>query len=257
MPARANTLSSNDSAAPPLIVEDEVGSTNDALAALAAQDAADGTALAAHRQTAGRGRRGRSWHTLPGEHLLVSVLYRPTLDVARLTGLTLDVGVAVAEVLEAHGLSPRLKWPNDVLLADRKVGGILCEVIDGPGVVIGLGLNVAATSLPPDIAASATTLHAAGANLGADALLPEVVAAIRIACRDYDRRGAPRVDAWRERSASLGARVRELSGPHAGRLGDVSDVDADGALLVRWDGAADPERFFAGELETLAPGAVP
>jgi len=234
---------------------DEVGSTNDELAALAAHGAADGTALAARRQSAGRGRRGRNWHTLPGEHLLVSMLYRPTLDVAHLTGLTLDIGVAVAEVLEAHGLSPRLKWPNDVLLAHKKVGGILCEVVDGPNVIVGLGLNVAATSLPADIAASATTLHAEGAKLDADALLPEVVAAIRAACRDYDRSGAPRVDAWRQRSASLGARVRELSGPHAGRLGHVVDVDADGALLVRWGGGAAPERFFAGELETLAPGA--
>lgn len=248
-------MSSNDSSAPPLLLREEVGSTNDELTALAAQGAADGTALAARRQTAGRGRRGRSWYTLAGEHLLVSVLYRPTLDVALLSGLTLDIGVAIAEVLEAHGLSPRLKWPNDVLLAGKKVGGILCEVIDGSAVVVGLGLNVAAASLPADLADSATTLHAQGAPLGADALLPEAVAAMRAACHDYDRRGAPRVDAWRTRSASLGARVRELSGPRAGRLGHVADVDADGALLVRWDGAADPERFLAGELETLAPGA--
>lgn len=248
-------MSSNDSTAPPLIVRDEVGSTNDELIALATRGAEDGTALVAHRQTAGRGRRGRTWHTLPGEHLLVSVLFRPTLDIAHLSGLTLDIGVAVAEVLEAHGLAPRLKWPNDILLSHKKVGGILCEVIDGPAVIVGLGLNVAATALPPDIAQSATTLQTEGAPLTADALLPELVAAVRAACRAYDRRGAPRIVAWRERTASLGARVRALSGPGPGRLGEITDIAPDGALLIRWDGASDAERFFAGELETLAPGA--
>src|SRR5262245_43659697 len=110
----------------------EVASTNDELARLAGEGAADGTALSADRQHAGRGRRGRSWLDLRGEHVFLSVLYRPTIDAARLSGLTLDIGVAVAEVLESHGLSPRLKGPNDVLVGGLKVGGILCEVIDGP-----------------------------------------------------------------------------------------------------------------------------
>ena len=251
-------MSSNDRPdppSPPILHRDEVGSTNDELAKLAAAGADDGTALAAVRQTSGRGRRGRSWQTLDGEQLLVSVLYRPTLELALLTGVTLDVGVAVAEVLEAHGLTPRLKWPNDIQLGGRKVGGVLCEIVEGPSVIVGLGLNVGAAHLPEDLAASATTLAAEGLARDGATLLMEVVSAIRAACRAYDQRGAPRVDAWRSRSASLGAKVRELTGAHAGRVGDVTGVEADGALLVRWEGAATSERFIAGDLEVLVQGS--
>jgi len=237
-------LNTND---PALLREDEVDSTNDAVAALAAQGAPSGTALAAERQRTGRGRRGRSWVSLPGRHIFLSVLHRPALEPARLSGLTLDIGVAVAEVLEGHGLAPRLKWPNDIQLGGRKVGGILCEVVDGPAVIIGLGLNVEAAALPAELG-TATTLAAEGVALEREALLAELVGALRAAAAAYDERGAPRAEAFLSRAVGLGARVKN---PLDGKSGTLHGLDADGALLVHWEGAAQPERFIAGDLDIL------
>ena len=242
---------------PPLLLLEEVASTNDELLQLAAQGAVDGTALAASRQTAGRGRRGHSWHSLPGRHVFVSVLHRSRLGAPQLAGLTLDIGVAVAGVIDSLGLSTTLKWPNDILLGGKKVGGILCELVDsgaGPSVVIGLGLNVQAVELPSDLA-QATTLAAAlpdEVELDRETLTIDLVRAIRRACAAYDARGAPDIGAWQARSPSMGRRVRQVSDRRAGL---ITGVAADGALLVHWDGGEGPERFLAGELEPLAEEA--
>jgi len=249
----------NTSEQPPLLTVEEVTSTNDELTAMAAAGAVDGTALAALRQTAGRGRRGRTWQTLRGRHVLVSVLHRSRLPASQLSGLTLDIGVAVASVVEALGLVATLKWPNDILLDGKKVGGILCELIDsngsnGPAVVIGLGLNVQSVVLPEDLA-HATTLSASlpdDVELDLTTLTIDLVRAIRRACAAYDQRGAPDVATWQTKSASLGQAVRHVTdGSAPGRTGIIMGVAADGALLVHWDGGAGPERFVAGELEHM------
>lgn len=240
----------NTSGEPPLLLVEEVASTNDELIKLAALDAVTGTALAASRQTAGRGRRGHSWHTLPGRHVFLSVLHRSRLQATQLAGLTLDIGVAVAGVIEALGLPATLKWPNDILLGGKKVGGILCELIDGPSVVIGLGLNVQAVTLPPELA-HATTLAAAlpdEVELDRETLTLDLARAIRKACAAYELRASPDIAAWQARSANIGQRVRQVSD---GRMGRVAGVAADGALLVDWDGGIGAERFVAGELEAL------
>lgn len=241
----------------PLLRVESIDSTNDELTRLAQRGAVDGTALAAARQTGGHGRRGRAWQTLPGEHVFLSLLHRSRLTAAHLAGLTLDIGSAVAGVLEDLGLRPGLKWPNDLQLDGHKVGGILCEVIDperAPAVVIGLGLNVDACELPPELA-HATTL---GAHLGpatptVEALLPRLVEALRAACRAYDQRGGPDVDAWTRRAVGLGRVVREADPDGHGRLGTITGVAPDGALLVHWQGAPAPARFVAGDLELVDP----
>jgi len=256
---------------PPLLHLEEVASSNDELMALAAAGAVTGTALSVRRQSAGRGRRGRDWQTLPGRHVLVSVLHRSRLQASQLSGLTLDIGVAVAAVVDVLGLHATLKWPNDIQLDGKKVGGILCELVDtqtGPSVIVGLGLNVQAVVLPPELA-QATTLGAAlpdDVELDLETLTIDLVRAIRRACSAYDDRAAPDIGAWQARSVSLGRRVRQVLADPAAfspgsailaavREGRVTGVAADGALLVHWDGDAAPERFVAGELEHLVePG---
>ena len=240
----------------PLLRVESIGSTNDELVRLAHLGAVDGTALVAATQTGGHGRRGRSWQGLPGGHIYLSLLHRSRLPAARLAGLTLDIGAAVAGVLEGYGLHPGLKWPNDLQLDGAKVGGILCELVDperAPAVVIGLGLNVDACPLPAELA-HATTL---GAHLGPDtpsveALTPRLVDALRAACRADDARGGPDLDGWTRRAGGLGRRVRDLD-PVATRAGVITGVAADGALLVHWDGAPAPERFVAGDLALADP----
>jgi biotin-(acetyl-CoA carboxylase) ligase len=114
--------------APAIVRLGRVDSTQAVAFALAADGAADGTVVVAESQAAGRGRRGRAWVDEPGASLLASVVLRPRLEPARLPGLSLAAGVAVAEALtRTAGLAPRLKWPNDVLVDGRKVSGILLE----------------------------------------------------------------------------------------------------------------------------------
>lgn len=222
----------------------EVESTNDELAELARAGAADGIALIAERQRAGRGRRGRSWVTLPGRHVALSVLHRPERPVTQLAGLTLDVGTAVAGVLTGLGAEVALKWPNDLLIGGLKVGGILCELIDERAVIIGLGLNVDDVALPPELG-HATTLGAQGVAVDHAQLVDELVSAIRRTGRDYERRGAPDVMAWRAYADTIGRRVsRSPAGPE----GEVVGIEPDGALMVAWDGGSGPERFLGGEL---------
>jgi BirA family biotin operon repressor/biotin-[acetyl-CoA-carboxylase] ligase len=132
-----------------------VDSTQAVAFALAAAGCADGTAVVADSQAAGRGRRGRAWLDEPGASLLLSVVLRPRLELSRLPLLSLAAAVAVAETLaEVAGLAPRLKWPNDVLVSGRKIAGILLESRLGatPLVVLGIGLNLTQRTFPPGLA---------------------------------------------------------------------------------------------------------
>ena len=129
-----------------LDVVPSTGSTNaDLLARAADPGSPEGQVLVAEEQTAGRGRLGRSWSSVPGASLTFSVLLRPaTVPAARRGWLTLLAGVAVASAVRSvAGVDAVLKWPNDVLAGDRKLAGILAEQSpDGSAVVIGTGLNV-------------------------------------------------------------------------------------------------------------------
>ena len=144
-------------------VLDEIASTNAVVAA--ESDAAEGLVVVAEHQTAGRGRLDRSWVSPPRAGLTFSVLLRPeSVPEARWTWLPLLVGVALAEAVEGVTEVPtRLKWPNDVLVGDRKLGGILVERHDSAAVV-GVGLNVTTTDaeLPSP---EATSLLLAGAEV--------------------------------------------------------------------------------------------
>lgn len=204
-------------------------STMDALHALAEQGAAAGTAVVAEVQEEGRGSRGRDWAS-PAGGLWLSVLARPRA--AALELLSLRAGLAVAEALAALGAGSRiaLKWPNDLMLDDRKCGGILCEArwqgASPAWVVIGLGLNVG-NPVPRELAATATRLAAA---------LPAMTAADLV---------GPMVDALRTVDAAAGPldpeervrfdrrdwlRGRALAAPV---FGTAAGLGADGALLVR------------------------
>jgi BirA family biotin operon repressor/biotin-[acetyl-CoA-carboxylase] ligase len=220
------------------------GSTNVDLLARVAGDAGgpEGQVLVAEEQTAGRGRLGRSWSSVPGASLTFSVLLRPaTVPAARRGWLTLLAGVAVASAVRSVGcVDVVLKWPNDVLAGDRKLAGILAEQSpDGAAVVIGTGLNVAA--VPGEIPVSATglaatSLRAEGATVSREDLLLGILdrlehwyAAFR-ADPDPERSGL--LDAYRALCETLGRTVR-VEMP-AGRVltGVARDIDAEGRLLV-------------------------
>jgi BirA family biotin operon repressor/biotin-[acetyl-CoA-carboxylase] ligase len=142
----------------------ETGSTNADVLGEARNGAPEGLVLAAEAQTAGRGRQGRRWHSRPGAALTFSVLLRPQLAPPAARGwVPLLVGVAVAAaVRRVAGLDARLKWPNDVLMADGKLAGILAEQA-GDAIVVGIGINIRARQQDLPVAtATSLELHGAG-----------------------------------------------------------------------------------------------
>jgi len=188
---------------------DELDSTNRVAAELARSGAADGLVVGADHQTAGRGRRGRTWESRPGASLLVSVVLRPAPALA-----TLAAGVAAAEACEAVVAGPvHLKWPNDVMSAGGKLGGILSELV-GEAVVVGLGLNLGWA--PPGAACL-------GADVDRDRLLEAWLSALDEPSDVLSR--------YRARCSTLGHRVRvELPGERV--EGTAHAVDAQGRLMV-------------------------
>jgi len=225
--------------APDIVRLGAIASTMDALHELAQGGAPAGTAIVAEAQTAGRGSRGRSWSSPPGG-LWLSVLARPAT--AGLELLSLRAGLAVAELLSGLGAGGRigLKWPNDLMLDDRKTGGILCEArwqgASLAWVVIGLGLNVGNLP-PPGLETAASYLGAALPSLTAENLVEPVVGALRA----VDAAAGPLTGEERARFAARDwLRGRALDAPVAGTAAGIAD---DGALLVRrGDGTTVPIR---------------
>lgn len=173
-------------ALPTIDVVESIGSTNDAVLALGREGAPGGTAVAARRQTAGRGRRGHVWES-PEGNLYLSVLLRPEVPPSRLPGLAAACGLGALDSLHAFGLGnePQLKWPNDILAQDRKLAGILVEAaLDDAGetfAVCGIGVNVTqaprgltATSIAELMAPRATPSFSSLAHALRDAISARV-----------------------------------------------------------------------------------
>lgn len=226
-----------------------IGSTQDELRRLAEAGAPEGTLVVADHQTQGRGRQGRRWLDEPGASLLLSLLLRPDLPSAQVPQLSLLAATASAEALTAAtGLPIRIRWPNDLELKERKVGGILAEAMTAGErvvhVILGIGVNVNQTRFPPDLARPATSLALeAGRVWERESLLEVLLASLDRWYRRYLSEGfAPVREGWRRAAATLGHPVDA-----GGVTGFAEDLDGDGALLVRT-----PEgvrvRLVAGEL---------
>ena len=208
-------------------------STNERARELAVAGAPHGTLVTAHEQSAGRGRQGRSWAAPAGSALLMSLVLRELDE-------TLPLAAAVA-VCEALPVECEIKWPNDVWLARRKLAGILVEGRPQEGwAVLGVGLNVttAEADFPPELRETATSLHAAGAELTVEEVLDALLDALERRLADP---AADILAAWRSRDALLGERVRWRDGE-----GAAAGIDDSGALLV--DTADGRRALHAGEV---------
>jgi BirA family biotin operon repressor/biotin-[acetyl-CoA-carboxylase] ligase len=214
-----------------------LGSTNDRLKELAREGASEWAVVVADAQTAGRGRQGHAWVS-PAGNLYLSTLLRPRGGTLSL--LPLLAGIGAAEALEGFGACVALKWPNDLMLDGRKLGGLLAESSSAATgvewVVVGLGINL--ETAPLGFEASATTLREAGvAAPSRNALLAAVLARWRVWYHRFtDNREDEILQAWRARALPWwGSQVRALRGgqPLEGR---AIDVDASGGLVVELDG---------------------
>ncbi|MES1254445.1 MAG: biotin--[acetyl-CoA-carboxylase] ligase [Acidobacteriota bacterium] len=244
----------------PVLFFPTVGSTNDIALGMATAGEGEGTVVIADEQRAGRGRLGRTWFSPPGSGLYVSVVLHPGAtqgDRTRaLALLTLAVGVAAAEGIEAAtGLVTELKWPNDVYVGRRKLGGVLAESVHAgaanPPVVVGIGINVGAAAYPPELQHRATSLETAlGRPVERAPVLAETLSCLAGRYDDILRgRFDAILDAWRARApGSVGAPVAWTTGTST-RSGMTAGIDGHGALLVH-DGA-ETERIVAGEVTWL------
>jgi BirA family biotin operon repressor/biotin-[acetyl-CoA-carboxylase] ligase len=251
-----------------------ITSTNDVAARLADAGAAEGTWVVADEQTAGRGRRGRTWASPPGAGLYLSVIFRPSSAPVRADAvrddritslLTLMAGVAAAQgVRAATGLAPGLKWPNDLVIEPpgersgfsrfRKLAGILAEGSASGGelqsVVIGIGINLTGAAYPPDVEARATSIEGElGRPVDRALVLVEVLAALAAWRRALnDGRQRELLDTWRTLGpSSKGRRVRWLGAPDRAIAGITHGIDDTGALLVKTDIGV--ERIIAGDVQ--------
>jgi BirA family transcriptional regulator, biotin operon repressor / biotin---[acetyl-CoA-carboxylase] ligase len=218
----------------PIRVLDRCDSTN----RVARADPEPGLLVVTEVQTAGRGRRGRSWQSASAKNLLFSVVMSPDVAAPQAPRCVLLWAAAMAQVLDV-----RVKWPNDLVDAsDRKLGGILAELELSPDgrrvrhIVLGVGINVNQTEFVDLPQATSLARVRGRADLDRAALLVALIAAVE----GVDVHAT--LDLWRARSATLGRRVR---------VGDVAGV----ATAVREDGAllVDGRPILAGDVELLSP----
>jgi BirA family biotin operon repressor/biotin-[acetyl-CoA-carboxylase] ligase len=235
---------------------DEVTSTNEVARELAEEGAFHGEVVIADQQTAGKGRRGRTWASPPGLNLYCSVILRPELPPQRAPELTLVASVALCETLQQAGAEALIKWPNDVIVGGRKIAGILTELSAEPDrvhhVLLGLGvnLNCREADLPEDVRAEATSLMLERGQHVPRALF---TAALFTRLEEWlDRHAAygfrQAREAWRDLADTLGKDVFVRS---EGKefAGVAEDIDESGALLVRTAGRI--EKVLAGDVQAV------
>ncbi len=222
----------------PLVLRETLESTSDAARDAAQSGASAGYTVVADAQTRGRGRRGRVWHSPPGESLYVSVLMRPSMRPDEAPVLTLAAGLAVRDAVSRF-VEPAsrvtIKWPNDVRVDGLKVAGVLVEgSVRGTGLafaVVGIGVNVRGTTMPDELVARATTLRrATGADVRRADVLEALLVALERRVEELQRDGA--------------MRIIEAVSAHCDTLGsDVTIDDVKGrAVSIATDGALRVER---------------
>ena len=238
-------------AGPGLAVEvvDVAASTNALVAARAREGADEGLVVVAEHQTAGRGRLDRSWETPPRAALTFSVLLRPAAGPEQWPWLPLLTGYAVGSALRDAGFDAGVKWPNDVLIGDLKVAGILVERVDtpsGPAAVVGVGLNVSTTAEELPVQTATSLALAAGDAPDRTTLLLALLARLR---EEYDawQGGAGDLRASYTRACvTVGRDVRVDLPGGATLTGRATGLDAGGRLTVRPDTGTDPAETAVG-----------
>ena len=237
----------------------ECDSSNTRLMALAESGAADNSVWVADRQTAGRGRRGRIWHSSGDTGLTFSLLRRFPADSEAPAALSLVTGIAVARALDALGATDiTLKWPNDVLHHGRKLAGILIELQPGDlrSAVIGIGLNLRLPpDLPSEVAENATALDRTLPGIRRETVLAALLLELSSVHARYMREGFSGLrEEWCCRDAYAGKAVELVSeGGH--QSGICRGVHSDGALLL--EQGTQLIRIIAGEVSLRRQAGAP
>ncbi|MDD3364880.1 MAG: biotin--[acetyl-CoA-carboxylase] ligase [Syntrophomonas sp.] len=238
----------------------EIDSTNTRARELAAAGYPEGTVVVAEMQTAGRGRRGRSWYSPAIKGIYLSVILRPVLPLKEISRVSLVTAVAVAETLEAElNLQPRIKWPNDILINNRKIAGILSEAVtDMDGVeyiVIGIGLNInnQARDFPSGFRTTATSALAEYDHPSSRVKVLQGLLA-RLESHYFQLLSgnfASTLEKGKSLSMVIGQELR-LDTINGFIVGQAIDIDDNGFLLVR-DQLNTIHTIMSGEISILPP----
>ena len=239
---------------PNIIFLEEIGSTNEEAMRLAFEGQPHGTLVITDNQTGGKGRRGRNWHTTKGSAIAMSLILKPELEAEYASMLTLVQAMAVAKAIEENcGLTAQIKWPNDILVNEKKVCGILTEMnMEGTkisSIIIGTGINVNQDVFPEDISDIATSLKI---ESGKKQSRENLIKTICELFEEYFQMFMQRKDLlgileeYNLRLISAGRMVKVLD-PKGEFTGQALGINALGELLVKKE-SGEVVNVYAGEV---------
>ncbi len=235
---------------------DTLDSTNTEAANQARQGADEGLCVIAHRQTAGRGRHGRTWVSEFDAGLYFSIVLRPAIEMRYLPLITLMTGVAVYDTLKELGIDPDIKWVNDVLVGEKKICGILAETVETPkglAVIVGLGINLKSSNFPDEIAAIATSIQAETGKLVAPNEISESLTrylSYFYGMLNEDSGTDEILHHWQNRSSYFSGKAVRVTLPNQIFEGTTDGLEENGALRVKTaDGSVTIVQ--AGDVEKL------
>lgn len=242
---------------------DRLASTNTTLRERLADDPrmAGGLVVAAREQTSGRGRQDRPWVSPPGVNLCFSLLVRTAADPMNTPSLAMAVALAVADTLARHGIAAAPKWPNDVLVGDRKICGILSERVEWPGereagIVVGVGLNVNMTGEEAAaIDRPATSMRMASGRIwDLRRVLEELLASMARRIAQWEEDGFAGIrDEWGERTGPIGRPLAVHDGSVV-KSGRLAGYGSHGELLL--DTGTRVETIWSGDMVDAAPAGT-
>ncbi|MDA5559938.1 biotin--[acetyl-CoA-carboxylase] ligase [Exiguobacterium sp. MMG028] len=212
---------------------------------LAQQHVSEGTIVISEEQTAGRGQLGRHWHNPKHVNIAASIILRPDLPIRDASKLTLMAASAFARALNHRNLDVMIKWPNDLLLNGKKIGGILTEMqTEGDriqAVILGFGMNVNGEEIPDELTHRATSLYLeTGKRFRRSELLAELLAELEV---EYDRFLESGFDPirvnWMQYAAYLNEKIT-LNASRTSRTGVMRGISEEGALLLEEEGKVEP-----------------
>ena len=242
---------------PKILRYESLPSTNDEAARWAAQGAEEGLAVVAEEQTAGRGRLQRTWVSTKGAGLYCSVLLRPKISQERWPLITFVGVLSVSDALrESCGLRTDIKWPNDLLAGERKICGILAEVIDtemGRAIVLGMGINVTSEAFPPELASVAISVEeATGKQYEKTSILHFLLNALSrwySLLQEID--GNEKILAeWSSRSSYVEGKLVKIVNGAETIVGVTRGLESDGALRLETE-AGDVIAIRAGDVVSV------
>ncbi|MBB5173578.1 biotin--[acetyl-CoA-carboxylase] ligase [Texcoconibacillus texcoconensis] len=237
-----------------VIVRDEVTSTQELAHQFAQEGNEEGTIIVAEQQTAGKGRLGRKWYSPKGTGIWMSIILRPSLAIQEAPQLTLVAAVAVVRAIKnVTGIEASIKWPNDLLINDRKVAGILTEMQADPdriqSIILGIGMNVLQEEVPEELEEIATSLwKEKGVQVDRTALLAEILKELEWFYDTFLQSGLQFIKPmWEAHARGMGERIT-ARGVNETVTGTALGITDQGVLRIL-DDKGNEREVYSGDLD--------